>query len=235
MQKVRGSNPLTRSKIFGTLMKERTVWYLNQVDLFRGIPDQDIMKIASKVVERQCQKKELLYTPFEVTESIYVLKKGEVTLYHLHRGKKLILDVLRPGSIFGGFGGTGRKVSHYAEVTELAYVCIFNVEDFMKILQSRPQLMLRLLNILSEKMSSYEDRLKGQVFDAREKVLHQLRLLEKRKKINLLTRLMGKESRVTHEKLSQFTGLSRETVTRAMNDLKKEGKIIETADGLFTV
>lgn len=217
------------------LMKERTVWYLNQVDLFKGIPDMEIMKIADKMVEKHCEKKELLYTPFEVAESIYVLKKGEVTLYHLHRGKKLILDVLKPGSIFGGFGSTDKTVSHYAEVTQPAYLCIFNVEDFMKILQSRPELMVRLLRIFAEKMSTYEDRLKSNVFDAKEKVLHQLKILEKRRKMNVLTKLIGKDSKITHEKLSQFTGLTRETVTRAINDLKKEGKIQESVEGLYTV
>ena len=63
------------------------VWYLKQIDLFAGIPDEEIMQIAQKVVEKKCRKKELLYTPFDSNDSICMLKKGEVTLYHSHYGK----------------------------------------------------------------------------------------------------------------------------------------------------
>ena len=73
-----------------------TVWYLKQIDLFEGITDEEIMAIAKTVVERSCTKKELLYTPFETTDSICMLKKGEVTLYHSHYGKKIIIDTLKP-------------------------------------------------------------------------------------------------------------------------------------------
>lgn len=40
---------------------------------------------------------------------------------------------------------------------------------------------------------------------------------------SLLNKLFGKKSKMTHEHLAQLTGLSRKTVTRAVNDLKKEG------------
>lgn len=217
-------------------MKKQTVWYLNQVDLFKGIPDNEIMKIAEKVIEKQCRKKELLYTPFDIAESIYVLKRGEVTLYHLHRGKKFIIDVLKPGSIFGAFNLDSRgKSSHFAEVTQPAYICIFQTDDFEKVIQAKPAVMLRLLKVMSERMNDYEERLKGNVFDAKEKILEQLARLHRRKERNILHKLIGSDAKITHERLSQYTGLSRETVTRAINDLKKEGKIFDTPEGGLAV
>lgn len=217
-------------------MSDNKVWYLKQIDLFRGVPDNEITSIANKMIERQCAKKEVLYTPFEVTDSIYVLKRGEVTLYHLHRGKKFIIDVLKAGSIFGAFGlNEGEKNAHFAEVTEPAYVCIFQLDDFKKVLQAKPEIMLRLLKVISMRMGEYEQKLKGNVFDAKEKIIQVLGRLQRRKDINLIGKLMGKEGKITHEKLSQHTGLSRETVTRAINDLKKEGRIYDTPEGSLAV
>lgn len=197
-------------------------WYLQQVNLFAGIPDEEIMAIASKMTERKCVKKEIIYTPEDISDSICVLKKGEVTLYNSHRGKRLIIDVLKPGSIFGNITFQDEKNTHFAEATEDTYICIFPVSDFMKILQTKPELMMRFLNIMSDKIRSYEGRLKSGLYDAKEKIMHQLKLMEKENN-SLLNKIFGKKSRITHERLAQLTGLSRETVTRALKDLKKEG------------
>jgi len=212
-------------------MYESKLWYLKKIDVFKGISDDEVLKIAKKVFEKKCQKKEILYTPFESTNCIYVLKKGEVTLYHLHNGKKLIIDVISEGSIFGNFNFQKENSSHFAEVTQSSYICIFHLEDFIKIIQSKPELMLKLLQLMSQRMNHYEERFKESIFDAKEKILNQLHLLRKSKKRNLLKKLMGREKKITHEKLSHYTGLTRETVTRVIQELKKEGKVHINPDG----
>ncbi|MDA1061003.1 MAG: Crp/Fnr family transcriptional regulator [bacterium] len=203
-------------------MTNNKAWYLQQIDLFQGISDEEVMKIANKVVEKKCSKKELLYTPFDSNDSICVLKKGEVTLYYSHYGKKLIIDVLKPGSIFGSIDFKEGTNDHFAEVTEDAYICFFTIEDFQKIIQAKPELMIRFLKIMSDRLSDYEQRIKSGIFDAKEKILHHLELIEKNRN-SFLGKL--KKTKITHEKLAAHTGLSRETVTRAITALKKEGRI----------
>lgn len=199
-------------------------WYLQQLDLFQGISDEEIMNIAGKVIEKSCRKKEIIYMPNEVNDSIYVLKKGEITLYNAHAGKRLIIEILKPGSIFGNISFQKDRTTHFAEASQDSYFCIFTVEDFTAILHSKPELMMRFLQHVSEKMQNYERRLKGGLFDAKEKILQQLDIfLEEQKKSNLLSKLFGKKSKITHDHLAELTGLSRETVTRAINDLKKAG------------
>lgn len=205
-------------------MSEDKLWYVKQVDLFNGIKESEIMQIADKMVERKCSKKEILYTPFELTNSVYILKKGEVTLYNSHLGKRLIIDVLKPGSIFGNITFQPEKSTHFAEVTEDAYMCIFPMEDFMRIVAAKPNIMLNLLNIMSDRIRGYEKRMKSGLYDAKEKIIHQLQLIRD-KKDNLIGRMIPKTRKITHEKLAQYTGLSRETVTRAITALRKEGLI----------
>lgn len=211
------------------------IWYLKQVNLFMGIPDKEIMQIAKKMSEKKCNKKEILYTPFEVTKSIYVLKKGEVTLYHLHNGKKLIIDTLNEGSIFGNLSFKNEKSSHFAEVTASSYLCVFEVNDFIKIIQSKPDLMLKLLQTMSNRINDFEVRFKGNIYDAKEKILNQLHLLHKNENASIFNKLMRKKSKITHEKLSHYTGLTRETVTRIIQELKREGKLYDRPDGGFTL
>jgi len=199
-------------------------WYLQQIDLFKGIPDQEIMSIAKKMIEKKCAKKEMIYMPNEANNSIYVLKKGEITLYNSHAGKRLIIEVLKPGSIFGNISFHEGKTTHFAEASQDSCFCIFSIEDFTAIIHSKPELMIKFLQLMSEKMQSYEKRLKGGLFDAKEKILQQLDIfLEEQKRSNMLSKLFSVKSKMTHDHLAELTGLSRETVTRAINDLKKAG------------
>jgi CRP-like cAMP-binding protein len=161
---------------------QQPFWYLKQIHLFEGVPDKEVKEVAKKMVEKECKKKELLYTPFEENDSICVLKKGEVTLYYSHHGKKLIIDVLEPGSVFGNLTFDEGKSGHFAEVTEDAYVCCFDSEEFMKIIQAKPKIMMRFLQIVSQRLIHSEERLKTGLFDAKEKILHHFDMLEDRKK-----------------------------------------------------
>lgn len=207
-------------------------WYLQQVDLFKGIPDEEIMKIAQKIEEKKCAKKEVLYTPHENTNYICVLKKGEVTLYNSHRGKKIIIDVLKPGSIFGNITfQENEQNTHFAEVTEDAYICFFKPDDFLSVIRAKPELMIKFFRVISKRLTEYEKRIKSGLLDAKEKILHHLTILEEKNKSGILNRLFGNKGRITHEKLAEHTGLSRETVTRAITDLRKEGVIEITEDG----
>ncbi len=202
-------------------------WYLKQINLFKGIPPKEIMAIAQQTVEKNCNKKELLYTPFEKQDSICVLKKGEVTLYHSHHGKKIIIDVLKPGSVFGNlnFSDNKNNQDHFAEVTQKASICFFSSSDFKKIVKAKPEIMMRLITAMSDRLNDYEQRIKSNLFDAKEKIIHHLELIHSKNKKNIFNKLRGKTAKITHEKLAQHTGLSRETVTRAITALKKEGKI----------
>lgn len=202
-------------------------WYLKQVNLFSNMTEEEVMAIATNAIERKCKKKEILYTPFQSSNVVYVLKKGEVTLYHSKDGKKLIIDVLEPGSFFGNIAFDQEKATHFAEVTEDAYICIFPVEDFLKVIQHNPELMLRFIRIISDKLSDYENRMKGNLMDAKERIIHYLEILEEKHKDSFLNKVARYKPKITHTKLSEHTGLTRETVTRAISELKKEGKIVE--------
>lgn len=201
-------------------MTQDKFWYLKQINLFEGIPEDELMKLANNVHEKSCNKKEILYTPFEPNDCIYILKKGEVTLYYSKNGKRLTIDVLKPGSIFGNIAFEEKANTHFAEVTEDAYICTFQIDEFMKILNLKPEIMIKFMKEMSSKISDYEKRIEFGLLDAKEKILKHLQILEEKKKNSFLYKLIGKKSKITHEQLAQHTGLSRETVTRTLKELE---------------
>lgn len=67
--------------------KTDKLWYLKNLDIFEGIPEDEMMQLAKKVQESSYNKDELIYSPEEALDSIYVVKRGEVRLYH---SKKMV-------------------------------------------------------------------------------------------------------------------------------------------------
>lgn len=168
-------------------------------------------------------KKQLLYAPHEDKEEVYILKKGEVTLYTSKNGKRLVLDVLGPDSIFGHLAPKPREMDHFAEVTEEAYVCVIPLNHFSLLIGQKPKILLNLLNILANQIQDYQHRLKISAMTAEEKVIA---FLESRDKPNgsSLSKWFPR-GKLTHAKIADQTGLSRETVSRTISLLRKTGKL----------
>lgn len=198
-------------------------WYLKNVDLFQGLEAAELREVAALINERTCHKKQLLYTPHEKTEEIYILKKGEITLYTSKNGKRFILDVLGPNSIFGSLAPRFNAIDHFAEVTEEAYLCVISLERFSQLIGQKPQILLNLLNILASQVNECQNRLTISTLTAEEKVTACLKSREQRGGSRLLEWFPRRK--LTHAKIAEQTGLSRETVSRTISRLRKEGKL----------
>ena len=198
-------------------------WYLKNVDLFQGLNEADLTEVASIVNTRTCRKKQLLYTPHDEPDEIYILKKGEITLYTSNNGNRLVLDVLGPNSIFGRLSPQAPIAGHFAEVTEEAYICVMPVQQFSGLIGKKPQILINLLNILAGQLNDCQSRLMTSHMSASEKVLACLKARESRGGSRLAEWFPHR--RLTHARIAEQTGLSRETVSRTISRLRKEKKL----------
>ena len=216
-------------------MPRPPVWYLQNVELFRGLSDHEMMEIVSGMLDKEYESKHLLYNPDEKLDMVYILKEGEVTLSKVVEGRKIILDVLKPGSVFGNisFDPDGGEM-HYAEVTQKAYICTLPGNFFLQIIQKRPDVALRALKVLSKRVSQYEMQIRTlSALQARDRILATIRLINEKEESNILPPLLRTHTRLTHEKLGNMTGLTRETVTKQLAELEKEGLITSNRKHLW--
>ncbi|MDP7246999.1 MAG: Crp/Fnr family transcriptional regulator [Candidatus Peribacteraceae bacterium] len=208
-------------------MPRPPLWYLKSVELFTGISEEEMHELVSGVIDKQMDKKEFIYTPQDLVENVYVLKEGEVTLYKSVDGKRVVLDILKPGSVFGniGFDAEGSD-RHYAEITEKAYICTLPSSYFLQILKKRPEVALRALKVLSKRLSQYEAQIKAlSTLQAKDRILATVRLVNQKDSESILPDVLKRPTKITHEKLGNMTGLTRETVTKQLNELEKAGMI----------
>lgn len=203
------------------------IWYLRRVDLFADLSDEAVEELITGIYHGEYPCKHILYTPADKVEDAYILKDGEVTLYQKVKGKTIVLDILKPGSIFGNVVYNAEEGSgHFAEVTQNSFVCTLPKDFFLQLTTKHPTLALNILKTLTARLNQYQTQLKLlSVLSARERLLVTIDLLAKKDEKSILPALLRRPTKVTHEKLANMTGLTRETVTKQLQELESSGLI----------
>jgi CRP/FNR family transcriptional regulator, cyclic AMP receptor protein len=196
------------------------IHYLKKTDIFCDLSPEELQNVARAATVATCPPGKIFYSPNERAEVMFVLKKGQVQLYRMSdEGRKLVMTTLGPGTIFGEMALTGLGMyDAFAEATEEALICIFNRADVEKLLVSKPKVALRLLDVMGKRMREAEERLEESMFHD---VPSQLAALL----LRLRTETHADVIEMTHEELAEHLGVYRETVTSALNTLRKDDLI----------
>jgi len=207
-------------------MPRPPLWYLKAVELFEGVSEEQMHEIVAGVIDRTYDRKEYIYTAKDHVENVYILKEGEVTLYRAGTdGRRVVLDILKPGAVFGNIGFDPEAGEpHYAEVTQKAYICALPKNYFLQILARRPDIALRAFAVLNRRITQYEMQIRAlSSLHARDRILATIRIINEKDDQSILPKVLRKPIKITHEKLGSMTGLSRETTTKQLNELHREG------------
>lgn len=199
------------------------LWYLKQLNLFKTLPDEEVKFISSQLVMKNYGKRQVIFEPQD-KDKVFILKTGKVEIYKLTEdGKKIIVDTLTPGNVFGDLGN--EPSGHFIEALANSFVCVIKKEEFFEMISKNPKVMSILVHELFTKVIETEKQVGA---------LASNNLVEKLKDLFLrLARKYGikSEGRVTiaskftHEELSEMLGVSRPTMTEILGKLERQGVI----------
>ena len=208
----------------------KNIWCLSYVDIFQDLSAQEADHLCKIATSRTYKKGSYLFMGHDdMTDTIFLVERGKVNVYEsTFEGKKIIIEQLSRGDFWGYlFQSTkaSNLISHFAQAHSDALVSRMSRTDFLAFLKSRPDVSLRLIQNLSEKLMIAESRIKDLALaSADQRLVRELIRLSTQhgktrgEKITI-------EARLTHEQLADRIGMTRETVTRTLNQLKKN-KII---------
>jgi CRP/FNR family transcriptional regulator, cyclic AMP receptor protein len=193
---------------------------LQESDLFHDLNGEQMKDVEEMTVMTSCKRGSLIYGQDDRSESLFLLKRGRVTLYRLSpEGKKLTIAPIAPGTLFGDMEFTGSTLAgSFAEASEDSILCVITRRDLESLISRYPSIGIRLLNVLSRRMRDLEARLEeGLLRDMPARVAAAvLRLREEQGK---------DEVRVTHQELADTLGTYRETVTSTLGELQERGLV----------
>lgn len=194
---------------------------LSETDIFRDLGPRDMEEIERMTAMTTCRRGKVFYTPGETGEVLFVLKQGRVNLFRINpNGKKLVLTSVDPGTVFGEMSLIGQGMHDtFAEAAEECTLCVMSRSDVEHLLVSKPQVALRFLELLANRLSEVETRLETVAFKSVPARLaaELLRLAEGTPG--------GLVDGVSHQDLADAVGAYRETVTRILNEFRRHGLI----------
>ncbi len=203
---------------------ERTaakIGYLSKTDLFQDLTPPELAEIDRKTTMHTCERGRVFYLPGETGEVLFILKEGRVQLYRLSaEGRKLVFVTLEPGTVFGEMSMIGQGMyDAFAEAAEPCTICVMSRRDVDELIRSKPQIALRLLELVAVRMQELETQLEDIAFRSVPVRLATLllRLAGDGKGETATAATVGG---LTHQDLADMLGVYRETVTTALDNFR---------------
>ncbi len=214
-------------------MKQK-ILCLRNIDLYRGITENELIRLTSDAIEDTFGKGHLFYNPNAPAAHVYVIKSGEVELYQEKDGKKIVIETLFPGDVFGDFG-TG-DTTHYARVRRNCYICCTPTNEFLDVVRGHPEIAFNLMQSLAKKTADYEEKIASFSQPAKSRLFSELQRIERKNSREIFGKFFKLPLRISHQRLSEQTGLNRVTVTKLMQELQLEEKIkIDDQTNVITI
>src|SRR5215217_8562831 len=209
------------------LPPEEKLRLLSMVDILEPLTSEEVKELSRRVPDTHFQRGQILYTPQETSEVLLMLKKGRVRIYRVSPdGREFTLTVVGAGTVFGEMPLTAQRLENaYAEAMEPVVVCKMRRPDFERLVMDKPQVGLKVMSVLSERLSLAED------------LMEDIALKEVPARLaSFILRLINSEgvvtregykvpTRYTHRQLATMIGSKRETVTKAFTLLQQAGII----------
>jgi CRP/FNR family cyclic AMP-dependent transcriptional regulator len=208
------------------------MWYIKKSEILSMIPFENVEEIHRIFSDHKSIKKNtIIYQPKDLSEYVYLVKKGSVRLMRLaDSGQQITLSIVKEGMIFGEGDVLNEKTySHFAETLENSSICYIKKEDFKELLVKYPEINKLILNILYRHWREAQQQIENLAFyDVRERLASTLMRfsIEFGKEYNK-SGVQGTliNLKISQDKLADFCGTSRESINRNINEMKSDGLI----------
>lgn len=185
---------------------------------------------------RVIKKGTVLFNPGDPLQGVYFIKEGFIKLYEVsENGKETIIYLTGPGNMLSlrGLLSEEQTAHQYTEALTDVQLYTMSWSELTEILQAHPEHLVDLLHVFKDRLNHAERRVEGFIAgDVTSRIANFL--------YDAAVRFGQKEDHsvlpvgLTHQRIADFVGAYRETVTLALNKLQKE-KLIKIGRGSITI
>jgi CRP/FNR family transcriptional regulator, cyclic AMP receptor protein len=213
-----------------------TARLLARTEVFGDLEERELVEVAQVAVPRHWERGEVIFREGDQGDTCYLLRTGAVVLTREHQdGRMVALAELRAGALFGElamFRGETRSAT--AEAIEPTTAVALLASDMQRIIRRSPDLALKFLGTLAERVSRTNERLLQQSFQT----------VAGRVASALLAQVIARQAegapeadvliRSTQAEIANLAGTSRESASRFLATLERAG-VVTLGRGKVTV
>lgn len=136
---------------------------VHKVPVFASLDGEDLAHVASLIRHHSYQRGEILFSERERLDALVIVNAGRVKAYKITPdGKEQILYIFQEGDFFGERNLFGdRTASYTAEALGSVKTCSFSRESFHALLYAHPDIAIKIIEELEERIARMENALKS--------------------------------------------------------------------------
>lgn len=138
-------------------MKEKL---LAQAPLFKGLPKDEIKKLAETLSVREVPPKTILFKEGEIGDRFYIIIQGQIEVIKaLGTPEERLIGLRGPGEFVGELSLINRAGLRTASVRSLgpAHLWEMSHDEFDALLHRQPTMAFELINVLSQRLTAAHD------------------------------------------------------------------------------
>lgn len=195
---------------------------LAAMPLFKEVGRADLEKLAEQLIERRFPRDATIIQEGQAGDYMYVLREGRVKVTKISgAGREKILEILEAGAFFGEMALLDPP-ERSASVKSLDPVRLLALsrQSFLQALNHTPGLAMAVIRELARRLRRTDDQASHIPYQS---VKERTRELLRRLSTEPADDGWRLSPALTHQEVADMVATSRETVTRAVKQLKQEG------------
>jgi CRP-like cAMP-binding protein len=205
--------------------------FIRRVPLFAALTDDEFRSIEAVFQLKAYPKNHVIFLEEETGNYMYVVLAGKVKVTKSNAaGKETLLAIHQPGDFFGEMALLdGKTAPATVAAMEDCKIVTISKADFQRHLMRNEKIVAQIIQVLCGRLRQVWSQLPTLSYDnAEARIRAGIMQISRRHGIadarGTLINL-----KITHQELAEMVGTSRETVTRTLSELQRDG-VIQIAD-----
>lgn len=189
-------------------------------------PNFSKLFLTAKRQPHLVKKGTIIFNEGDPLERIYYIHEGFVKLFRLSKeGRETTIYLFGPGNILGVRALTSEDecARHFAQALTDLRISTIARKEYLNVLSEHPEYLVDLLHVFIGRLNYTERKLEGFIItDAVARIAYFLADC-----VNRFCKVENNQTQIplplTHQKIAEFVGSVRETVSLAIKKLEKQG------------
>lgn len=216
-------------------MIESGFW--NRVPLFANLSPAEKEQLAQKIHEREYAKGVTVFHQGDPSSTAYLVRRGQVKVVRVTPdGQEQILKVFHHGQIVGLVAAVnGFPYPATGITTEESHLWSIRSEVLRSLMSKNPEVAQAMLWEVGERLLQAHGRVQSLATQPVPRRLAEYLLEQAEVQSKRATTAVHVLLPMTHQELGNYLGASRETITRALAELHRQGIVRESTAHSLTV
>lgn len=202
---------------------------LGSINLLQELEREPLDSLRCEFTERRFPKNSLVFEPRHPENMIFIVKEGRIRIYLAFEDKEFTLALLEPGDVYS------THTRAFVAALDDATVLTMDTAAFMACMAAMPELSQKVVSVLGDLLKQSFSIIHGLAFHEIGARLSEYLAYEARSNgihgPNGVLVSLG----MTVEELAGMIGSTRQTVSKLINGMIRDGLIIKKARGTYLI